>query len=58
MRCDICGIGEAVGIIQYFFKDTGETLEDRLGPNVCEACATTMCDPNDSISLDELEAGD
>ena len=45
--CEFCKVNESIGFVQYFYKDTGEVLEDRLGPNVCEACAETLCDDGD-----------
>ena len=56
MNCDICGVGEAVGFLQYYYTDTGELIEDTMGPNVCEPCAETMCDDDDTITIDELES--
>ncbi|MHA2064989.1 MAG: hypothetical protein ACXABY_11500 [Candidatus Thorarchaeota archaeon] len=54
MKCDICQVNEADGFLAYYYTDTGETLTDRMGPNVCEPCAITMCD-GDTTTLDDLE---
>lgn len=56
MKCDICGVIEAVGFIQYMCKDTGELLVDTMGPNVCDPCAEAMCDDDDTFTVDELES--
>lgn len=56
MKCELCKAVEAVGFLQYYYTDTGEIIEDTMGPNVCEPCAHTMCDNDDTTTLDELEA--
>ena len=45
--CDVCKLHDAVGFMQYYRKDTGETLDDYMGPNVCEACCEALCDNDD-----------
>ena len=56
MKCEICKVAEAVGFLQYYYTDTGEPIKDTMGPNVCGPCSETMCDDNDTTTLDELEA--
>lgn len=45
--CEICYISPAIGFLQTYYKDTGDVIEDHIGPNVCEACAETLCDDTD-----------
>jgi len=51
-RCDLCGDPDAVGFIQLYEKDTGTVIDDVMGPNVCNACATTMCDDGDITKIE------
>jgi len=50
--CEICKYYKAIGFIQYYFRDTGTSIDDYMGPNVCSACAEAMCNDEDSVNID------
>jgi hypothetical protein len=50
--CEICKVNKAIGFIQTYYKDTGEIIEDSLGPIACDPCARTICDDEDITSIE------